>query len=302
MLKILPENVLPNHDKKSMYRRIVSMLVLLLALWTTITSAKTSATINVIYGGDEDDIYTSILLEHALSYSKNQTYQAFPYGNSLPKGREFELLATNQGIDVVVASATIAREQRHRPIRIPTMKGLYGWRIPLVHKSTPTMFSSLNSLGAFKLLRPLQFHTWSDSQILTLNDIDVVKGSDVKGMYLMLDQQRADYFPRSVLEINTNLANNRHLNIIKEQHSLIWYPKAVYFYVQKHNKTLADKITYGLEQSLKDGSFELLFMQHYGETINKLRQEKRRVFRLNNPLLPTKTPLTRQELWIDFNE
>ena len=56
----------------------------------------------------------------------------------------------------------------------------------------------------------------------------------------------------------------------------------------------------GLEQSLKDGSFERLFIRYYGDIIKQALSENRLVYQLKNPFLPKKTPLHRKELWLDL--
>ena len=117
----------------------------------------------------------------------------------------------------------------------------------------------------------------------------------------MLDRKRADYFPRSVLEVDGNLRRYKSLAIAKEANTLIWYPKAVYFYVGKNQQILAKKIRQGLELALVDGEFKKLFNRFYGDIVNTLKAEKRRVFKLSNPLLSPETPLNRRELWLDLS-
>lgn len=255
----------------------------------------------VIYAGTERKSYAIDLLRHVLSYDQQTDYNLAAFGKNLPTMRGFNLLGKSHGIDVTVAGATMRREQLALAIRFPIMQGLYGWRVPLVHQDNKDILRNISNLEQFKQLRALQFHTWSDSETLHLNNIKLVKGSDVEGLYLMLDSKRADYFPRSVLEVDNDLNRHQHLQIAKEQHTLIWYPKAVYFYVGKNQLALAKSIRQGLELALIDGSLEKLFMRYYGETITKLKTEQRRVFKLLNPLLSPLTPLDRSELWLDLS-
>ncbi len=255
----------------------------------------------LIYAGTESEGYDIKLLKLALSYDKKVQYHLSPFGQHQPKMREFSLLGQPKGIDIVVGGATIERERLALAIRIPIMKGLYGWRIALVHKENTKLFKNVKTLEQFKQLKALQFHTWSDSKIFALNNIKLVKGSDVRGLYFMLDKKRADYFPRSVLEIDGDLARHSNLDITKETDTLIWYPKAVYFYVGKNQLALANKIAQGLELALADGEFEKLFSHFYGDIVNKLKTEKRTIFKLSNPLLSPETPLQRRDLWLDLS-
>jgi len=255
----------------------------------------------VTYVGKERDDYPIKLLRLALSYDTQTQFTLAAFGQDMPKMRAFNELNNDNGLDVLIGGATIEREKLARPIRFPIMKGLYGWRIALVNKDNASLLKNITHLYQLKALSALQFHTWSDSEILTYNNINLIKGSDVEGLYQMLDKKRADYFPRSVLEIDADLARHQHLNIVKDEYALIWYPKAVYFYVAKHNVALAEKIKTGLELALKDGRFEQLFNEHFGNTVQALQTNKRHIFKLNNPLISAKTPLTRQELWLDLS-
>jgi hypothetical protein len=251
------------------------------------------------YGGDQNS-YNFKMLQHALSYQKDKNYKISRYFSYMPKQRAFQRLADRDGLDVVYGGATIEREQLNQPIRIPLLKGLNGWRIPLVKKSNANLILQQTSLTEFKNLLAGQFHLWSDVAILESNNLKVHKATNATGIFQMLEKGRFDYFPRSVLEIWPEMERHKHLDIMIEQHTLIHYPSAYYFYVNKQNQALADDIKQGLELALQDGSFDALFTQHYGEEIKKARQTPRKTYRLSNPFLSAETPLHRKELWIDL--
>lgn len=118
----------------------------------------------------------------------------------------------------------------------------------------------------------------------------------------MLHKARFDYFPRSILEIKWDYQNHQDLNISIEKNTLIQYPTAYYFYVRKGNNQLASAIEYGLEQAWKDGSFDKIFNEFYGQQVEEIKNSKRRLFKLANPHLPKETPLARKELWIDLSK
>lgn len=100
----------------------------------------------VVYAGIEMDVYQTRLLSHVLSYPKNESYQVQAYGTDMPKGRAFNLLASGKGIDVMFGGSNIERESKYQPIRFPLMKGLNGWRIPLVNSNKQDVFANINSL------------------------------------------------------------------------------------------------------------------------------------------------------------
>lgn len=274
------------------FRTVLICLLLLVA-------GSAQANDITFFGGDSNS-YNFQMLQHALSYQTGENYHVTAFSSFIPKHRAYQILSKNEGVDVVYGGATAERERLNFAIRIPLLKGLNGWRIPLVRKSNANLIAQQPSIVEFKNLLVGQFHTWSDVAILESNNLRVFKATNPHGLFDMLDKGRFDYFPRSVLEIWPEMENHKHLDIMIEQHTLIHYPTAYYFYLNHHNNELINAIEQGLEAAIKDGSFDALFKQHYGDVINKVGQASRKTFELNNPYLPPETPLDRKELWIDL--
>ena len=272
-------------------------LVLLISIFLFFSSHRLFATEIVLYGTFKDS-YQFELLKHALSYSPENNYQISNFNNRLPKDRAFDFMNKNEHVDVIFGGATIEREQKALPIRIPILKGINGWRVPLVNKKKHPLFKQVNSIEQFRKLVPGQFHTWSDTKVLESNNIRVEKGADFEGLFLMLDKERFDYFPRSVLEVDHEYEAHKILNITIDNSVLVHYPTANYFYVAKNNQALAKIITFGLEQALADGSFDQLFFKYFAEVIDRVKKNNVKIFSLKNPYLSEKAPLARKELWI----
>lgn len=248
--------------------RLSTELLLLSLILLVSSSAKAEVVVHA--GEDRDDYYVS-LLKHVLTYSTHKNYKVKAFGTYIPKDRNFELLLNNDGIDVIFAGSTTEREQKYLPVRFPLLRGLNGWRIPLVQKDRENLFQHILTLKQFKKLKPGQFHTWSDTQVLLANNIDVIKGTDYEGLFGMLARGRFDYFPRSVLEINNEYTAHQNLAITIEPNVIIHYPTAYYFYVSKENLTLARELENGLELALQDGSLAKIFNHFYGDTINQVK-------------------------------
>ncbi|TYK66278.1 transporter substrate-binding domain-containing protein [Colwellia echini] len=273
-----------------------------ISLISTLTLSGYVQALDVVYAGKNENIYINRLLRHVLAYSKNKNYTPKAYGEKLPRGREYKFLAQEGVIDVLADGATLERESKYLPIRFPILKGLNSWRISLINKENKDIFLKVFTNEDLKEFTAAQFHSWSDSEILLSNGIKVYKGGNQEGLYRMLHKKRIDYYPRSLLEINREAKNHQHLNIMIEPYIIIHYPSAFYFYVNKENFTLAADIKEGLEKALKDGSFDRLFIEYFGDHVNEVINSNRRVFTLDNPLLSDKTPLQRKELWINFDQ
>ncbi len=255
----------------------------------------------VLYGTNEYS-YKFELLQHALSYHPEKKYQLVGFKNEIPKHRAFDFMNDRNAIDIIFGGATIYRESISLPVRIPILKGLNGWRMPIINKSKKDLFTTINSISSFKDLVPGQYYSWSDTKILESNGIEIAKGSDYEGLFQMLDKNRFDYFPRSVLEIENDYNARKHLNIMIDPTTLIHYPTAYYFFVAKENKTLHEDISFGLQQAIADKSFDKIFNKYYGEIIATIMNKNKKVFLLNNPLLPKQTPLSEKHLWVDLSQ
>ena len=177
-----------------MYQRFSSVLICLMLFLTGSAQAK-----DINYYGGDSNSYNFEMLRHVLSYHVDKGYIIRSFPNNIPKQRAYRMLAKNDGIDVVYGGATIEREQLNHPVRIPLLKGLNSWRIPLVKKSNANLIAQQKSLEGFKQLLAGQFHLWSDVAILESNNVRVHKATNNVGIFQMLHKGRFDYFPRSVL-------------------------------------------------------------------------------------------------------
>jgi len=263
-----------------LYKLIIVILVVLT------TSFQVKAKHVVIQGEERTDYFTSIL-RHALAYSPKENYQLAFHGKDVPKSRVIEMIANHQELDIIAGSLTREREAKLMAIKVPLLKGMNGWRIPLV--MTQDKLQHVSSIEELRKFKAGQLHSWSDAKILEGNQVPIVKGSDYYGLFSMLVNNRFDYFPRSVLEVAGEFSQVKHMGIKIDQNVLIKYPSAYYFYVNKDAKHLARDIKYGLESSLADGSFDRIFANYYADALKIISTHKRTNIELNNPLMPTKT-------------
>ncbi|PLY43799.1 hypothetical protein CSZ94_07340 [Janthinobacterium sp. ROICE36] len=121
--------------------------------------------------------------------------------------------------------------------------------------------------------------------------------STYDGLFQPLAAGRIDYVPRSVIEVQSELASHAQSPLALDAHLVIRYPAALYFFVGRHRPELARHIEIGLETMLADGSFAQLFQRHFGRFADGLKLSHRYMLELANPDVTKETPLARKALW-----
>ncbi|MGJ8680327.1 hypothetical protein [Paraglaciecola sp.] len=241
--------------------------------------------------------YQIELLKHALSYSEHQ-FLVEANGQSIPTARNFKLLEQNEIVQILWSTSRNDRDEGYLAVQIPLLKGLLGLRIPLIHQQSENLFKQTMILKDLRSHSAGQLDAWSDAKILRHNGISVTNGVNFNALFKMLALKRFDYFPRSIAEIKNDLSRHKTLPLIIDKHIAIYYPTAMYFFVNKANKFLHTQVLNGLESAIKDGSFDKIFLEFHQKSLDELNLNKRKIIQLQNPLLPDSTPIHRKELWL----
>ena len=249
--------------------------------------------------GAEPETYVIELLQLALDHG-TRNYHLQATNEPMNQARAQLSLEHNQAeIQVMWAMTTREREERLLPVRIPIYKGLIGWRVNLLQASQPDLLSHARTLNDLKSIRFGQRHDWPDTALLRANGLQVITSPSYEGLFGMLAAGRFEAFPREVVtawqEQARAVQNGQAL--VVDDHVLLHYPSAFYFFTSKQRPELAEEIRLGLEASIADGSFEALFQRHHGATLQKVKFAQRRIIELQNPDLPAATPFARKELW-----
>jgi ABC-type amino acid transport substrate-binding protein len=211
--------------------------------------------------------------------------------------RGLRLLQRGEVINLAWTMTSIEREQQLLPIRIPLLKGLLGYRIFIIREADQDKFAAVRSLDDLKRFTAGQGLRWPDTEILRANGLDVLVGSSYDGLFAMLRKHRFDYFPRGITEAWKELEAHSGQGLAVENTLLLHYPTAIYYFVNKNDTNLAARIERGLRRAIEDGSFESLFQHYNARWIEGTDMKQRRIFELENPLLPAETPLAETGLW-----
>jgi len=259
------------------------------AVWT-ITYPQSLVT------NDKRYAYPIALLELALEKT-GVRYELRPSPAPMSQARALKRLEENLVINVMWSMTDRMREEQLLPIRIPITRGLIGWRMFLTHKDNPFLNARVESLRDLQEFSPVQGISWPDTKILQANGFNVITGRDYLESVELVSNRRADFFPRSVIEIVDELGNEYSKNLVRREGLVLYYPTAQYFFTNKRNLTLSKLIETGLLRALEDGSYQALFDKYFGEVLSSLQLEKATTFTLANPLLPVLTPIGEPEYW-----
>lgn len=293
----------PPHRQPTWPNRLHALLIVtLLSLPTAFATERLSYPLHS--DGIDPEAYALALLTAALERTPGR-YQLQPTAVAMAQSRA--LLAIehdSKSVQVMWTMTTREREERLLPIRIPIYRGLIGWRVLLQRSAEAEQLARVHSLDELKPFSFGQRHDWPDTAILRANGLKVVTSQHYQGLFQMLAARRFDLFPREVVVAWQEQARaaERGLALSIDNHLLLHYPTAFYFFTSRNRPDLAADIERGLEAMISDGSFQRLFEQYHGDTLRQAKLHSRRIIELHNPDLPPATPFARKALWFQPKE
>jgi len=220
-----------------------------------------------------------------LIFSKQNLQLNLVYASEkITQGRALKELHDTDIIDLTWSVSTTERERELQPIRFPIYQGYIGWRVFIINKENQKIYNEISSLSQLKTKLAVQRFDWPDYQVFIENKLPVHGDMPFSKMFKAIESGLADYFPRSVMEATRELKSYKSKQLAIEKTLLLKYPSKYYFFVANNKPELATVIKTGFELILADGSYQILFQQHFGSTLEALNLNERRVFNLRNPL------------------
>lgn len=242
--------------------------------------------------------YVLDILRHAVKAS-GRPYQLQASDATMQQARAiYELTSPNGLVDILWTMSTDEREAQLIPIRIPIDKGLLGWRLALVRAADAEIFREVRTLKDLSAFSAGQEMDWPDVAILKSNGLPVKTSASYDPLFTMLKAGRFNYFPRAIFEIQNELDQRPFLNLVIDKNIVLYYPSALYFFVSPREPKMAQDIQRGLEEIIKNGTFEKIFQRANHDAIKKANLKSRTIITLRNPFLsPENMPLQRTKLW-----
>lgn len=234
---------------------------------------------------DHDDYYFTKVLELALTktISSHGPYQiklipVMPIGNRLL--REIEA----GRVDITWMPYNVNAPSQLTPVKIRLLKNLSDYRVFLIRADDQARFSRVHTVEDLRRLRGGIGSHWPDRIVMEENGLPLVLSISYFNLFKMLASNRFDYYSRGVHQVLPEINAYADKGLGLELELLLRYKNPVYFYVNKSNNALVERLSIGLEIAMQDGSFDALFQQFENFTWaeSMLKQTNRRVIPLRN--------------------
>lgn len=290
-------------------RRLLKIRPLLFLCFGLLVSAMAESRIYVVdvqlKPSAKDDYYYIDLLRLILNASKapDETIDIHFYGDKISQARWIAAIEKDESNNVLWTMTTDEREKTMRAIRVPIYKGLMGYRALVIRKADEQKFANVKTKDDLMPFTAGQGLHWPDTDILRENQFRIMEAVTKDSLYKMSAAKRFDFFPRGVIEILTEDDFIRQQNLMVEPRLIIHYKTDMYFFVNKNNTELAERLEKGWEIILKNGEFDKFFYNtdRIVFALNFLKQPGHTFIELDNPFLPDDTPTQTSGYWLDFS-
>lgn len=207
----------------------------------------------------------------------------------LEQGRAFALLKADTDIDILIAGFDREQARHNRVIYYPVDRGLLGFRVCLIRAGAKD-YADIHQLSDFKQQRQrigVGSH-WPDKDIMEAQNIRLVHSPIYDDLFRMLHAERFDCFPRSLNEIDGELRQYAHLNLVAEPYIAFVYPFADFIYLRPGAEALVQRMEQGLAMLRESGAFQAWFDKHYRDVMYQYQFFNRKLLILPNANLNEK--------------
>lgn len=184
--------------------------------------------------------------------------------------------------DVAFGVCTTERVKKYREIPIPLIGGLLGYRVAVVSKGSNAL-AKTDTLTDIKQMVAAQFQSWVDYDILQHHGFKLL-ATDRSSGYRAVAANIADYYPRSALEVDSELALFGDIGEFEiDKRFAIHYPLYYVLYVNKSNDELANRLIDGLNVMVKTGEFTDILKQQAFYDMSEKYLVNKEIIELSNP-------------------
>ena len=224
------------------------------------------------------------LLKLALSKTEDTDgpYQVDFYPRQLSSARILSLIENNEGIDLARTSTSSQRERDLGYVPVSLLGQLSDYRVLMIRARDQARFNHVENLADLQQMRMGIGGHWPDARLLANNGFMTVTSIYYESLFNMLAVKRFEAFPRGLFEAWDDLAAHPNRGLAVEQRLMLHYPAPFYFFVNKDNTALAERLERGLKIAQADGSFDELMMSipAFRQGLDELNRGQRLVFEL----------------------
>lgn len=211
--------------------------------------------------GDQQNsyFYKLLTLAFAQTAASDGPVDLQVYPENLSSARLMADLKNNITVDVVWNGTSAEREHDFLPIYISLLGELNEHRLLLIRAEDQQKFSAIQTLDDLRKFIVGSGADWPSTKVLRNNDIPVVAVNNGGLLYTMLKAKRFDYMSRNMFEVWDEEKIYAKEGLAIEKTLLLQGGVPFYFFVNKRNVKLAERIERGLKMAIADGSFAKLF-------------------------------------------
>ena len=199
--------------------------------------------------------------------------------------RQAAELKNNGMVSLIWDSSDAQREVELLPIRVSLLRNLHDYRVLLIRAADARRFAQIRTLNDLRSFTAGAGVNWPSTEALRYNKMPVVTSVDYVKLFPMLRAKRFDYILRGVHAGYNEERSYGSTGLIVERTLLLRYPGRFYFFVNKSNTALADRVERGLHIALADGSFDKLFqsVEDFRLSEAEIKSGRRRVIEMAHP-------------------
>ena len=174
-----------------------------------------------------------------------------------------ELSRPQGGLDVVWTGSSDQREKILKPIKIPLLRGVLGYRVPLLHQRIQSRYETIKNVEQLSNLKICQGQFWPDSDILEYSGLTVKRYRVFQSMIEAVYSGECDIFLRGIHEgpVEWQQWQEQYPELKMSTSPLVYYPLPMYFFVGKHDTELYQRLEQGMQVIVADGSLDQLMRQ-----------------------------------------
>jgi hypothetical protein len=280
---------------KFLFRAPFVSLARLTAVCLLATCAQAAEPLKLVVPGFQyqerpESRYFHELLELALQKTQapGESFVIENYPAPMSGARATEEVKHNGAVNLLWNATSAERERDLLPVRISLLRELNNYRVLMIRKGEQARFDHLRTLDDLRALHAGLGTQWPDNAVFARNRLPVVNALKHADLFRMLAVKRFDYFPRGLFEVWAELAMPENHGLTMERDVMLYYRMPFYFFVNRNNTALAERIERGLRLAQADGSFDRLLQSvpNFRRALDEQRSGRRRVILLDAPPSP----------------